>query len=51
MKDGGTFGIALSCMGALIAYAGTGLREIGLLALILNLSMILGGQYAAKNLH
>jgi len=49
MKDGGTFGIAL--FGALIAYAGTGLWEIGLLALILNLSMILGGQYAAKNLH
>ena len=51
MKDGGTFGIALSCMGALITYAGTGLWEVGLLVLILNLSMLLGGHYAAKNLH
>ena len=49
MKDGGYIGIAL--MGALIAYAGTGLWELGLCALILNLTMLLGGQYAAKNLH
>jgi len=47
--NGGIIGIAL--MGALIAYAGTGLWEVGLLALILNLSMLLGGHYAAKNLH
>lgn len=44
---GGIIGIAL--FGALITYAGTGLWEVGLLALILNLSMMLGGSYAAKN--
>lgn len=49
MKDGGYIGIAL--FGALITYAGTGLWEVGLLALILNLTMLLGGHYAAENLH
>lgn len=46
---GGYIGIAL--FGALITYAGTGLWEVGLLALILNLTMLLGGHYAAENLH
>ncbi len=46
---GGYIGIAL--FGALITYAGTGLWEVGLFALIFNLSMLLGGHYAAKNLH
>lgn len=49
MKDGGYIGIAL--FGALIIYAGTGLWEVGLFALILNLTMLLGGHYAAENLH
>ena len=46
---GGYIGIAL--FEALIAYAGTGLWEIGLLALIFNLTMLLGGHYAATHIH
>lgn len=48
MKDGGiTFGIALSCMGALITYAATGIEVIAAAALLLNL-IIMGGSYAFK---
>lgn len=43
--------VGIALFGALITYAGTGLWEIGLCALILNLTMLLGGHYAAKNLH
>lgn len=41
--EGGIIGIAL--FGALITYAGTGLWEIGLCALMLNF-VIMGGAYA-----
>ena len=51
MKGGISFGLAMSLFGALITYAGTGLWEVGLLALILNLTMLIGGHYAAENLH
>lgn len=46
MKDGGiTFSIALSCMGALIVYAATGIEVIAAAALLLNF-VIMGGSYA-----
>ena len=47
MKDGGTFGIALSCMGALITYAATGIEVIAAAALLLNF-VIMGGAYALE---
>lgn len=42
-----SFGIALSCMGALITYAATGIEVIAAAALLLNF-VIMGGAYALK---
>lgn len=47
MSGGITFSIALSCMGALITYAATGIELIAVSALLLNL-VIMGGSYALK---
>ena len=47
MSGGITFSIALSCMGALITYAATGIEVIAVAALLLNL-IIMGGSYALK---
>ena len=42
-----SFSISLSCMGALITYAATGIEVIAAAALLLNL-IIMGGSYALK---
>lgn len=42
-----SFCIALSCMGALITYAATGIEVISAAALLLNF-VIMGGSYAFK---
>lgn len=48
MNNGGlSFGIALSCMGALITYAATGIKIIAAAALLIN-CIIMGGSYAFK---
>lgn len=47
MKNEVSFSIALSCMGALIIYAATGIEVIAAAALLINF-VIMGGAHALK---